>query len=319
MTNTSTAMKQAKSGLLGTFLSFAVALTSTIVLISAPANAESPDTGIWQKLLTDHVDINGGVSYLGFEKNEMKLDAFLTSYDGVNPATMSDNKRKAAYINLYNALMIKNILRHAKSKKIKVNSPDFLALKINKISIPGGNIWNGDYKISIAGENVNLDNIEHQLIRGVDAGKLKKLQVSKLDPRIHTAVNCAALSCPRVREIAYTEKNVDQLLDENIREYISSDNHFSLLSDTKLKSNSIVFWYYSDFDDHAQKVLKIAGAGSYLTKFLDPKTKDFAKKKKILESDFNDRSQFSLKLSSAFSFDYNWLINDRRNLKKAAN
>ncbi|MEZ4743280.1 MAG: hypothetical protein R3B45_12685 [Bdellovibrionota bacterium] len=39
-------------------------------------------------------------------------------------------------------------------------------MKINDIKIPGGNIWNGEYQINMAGYKVTLDQIEHGLIRG---------------------------------------------------------------------------------------------------------------------------------------------------------
>ncbi|MEZ4742564.1 MAG: DUF547 domain-containing protein [Bdellovibrionota bacterium] len=290
---------------------------SLLLLFTSTANGQSidPDTDLWQSLLTSYVKSNGGVDYIGFKKSEAKLDRFIQTYAAIKPKAMTENKKKALYINIYNAMMIKNILRYAASKKININSSEFLQLKINDIKIPGGNIWNGEYQINMAGYKVTLDQIEHGLIRGESSGELKLLSVVKLDPRIHAAVNCAALSCPRIREIAYTEENVDQLLDENIKAYVSSEEHFHKISDNKLFANSIVFWYYSDFDDFAQNSLKLKGAGSYLASFLKPETKDLAWKKKHLVTNFDDRNKISLRLSSAFEFDYNWKINDIRNKK----
>jgi hypothetical protein len=265
----------------------------------------------WDAVLGPNIRPDGGVDYRAVSKE--KLSAFIDKHTSLDIAGASDDQKKATYINLYNALMIHNILRHAMEKKLDVNSPQFTTLKINDISVPGGNIWNGDYKTNLAGQQVHLDNIEHDLVRGQGSGALSKLKVSELDPRIHAAVNCAALSCPRVREKAYRAATINATLEENIREWLSSNEQFRKKSDSTLQANSIVFWYYTDFDGHAQNKAKLAGAGDYLAQFIAEGTPDRDWKVKHLKSNFNDRSKITLKLSSAFAFEYNWQINDVRN------
>ena len=179
----------------------------------APAVQAATATSLadqWDALLQKHVRKSGGVDYQGLKMDQAALTAFVDAHAGFDPKPLSDSAKKAVYINLYNAGMVLNLLRHATAEKLDVNSPAFTALKINDIKVPGGNIWNGDYKLPIADQKLTLDQIEHGLIRGADAkGPLDALKVSKLDPRIHAAVNCAALSCPRVRERAYREENID--------------------------------------------------------------------------------------------------------------
>lgn len=286
---------------------------------AAPALAASKIdqlTPIWNTLVSAHIKPGKGVDYDGIAKDKASLQRFIDGHaDLADIATADDATKKAAYINLYNATMMANILRYAESKKIAVGSAPFLALKISSIDVPGGNIWNGDYTVVLAGQKVNLDNIEHQLIRGQDVPKrLKALAVKTLDPRIHAAVNCAAKSCPPVRNQAYTAATVDTMLDENMRNFLSSNAQFSKVGDSKLRANSIVQWYYSDFDDYAQaKGMK--GAGEYLAPFVGQTAKDAAFKQKHLRTTFNDRSKWSLKVSSSYDWHYDWLINDSRNFK----
>lgn len=299
-----------KSVLAGiTALAFSISAFTTSAAVAFPEDL----TGKWDALLTKYVNTSGGVDYQGFAKDEAELDSFIAAHAALDPVSWDDKAKTALYINLYNAVMIKNLLRHAKENKIDVASAQFTSLKINDIKVPGGNIWNGDYKVKLAGLDVHLDNIEHDLIRGKAGGDLKKLKVSVLDPRIHAAVNCAARSCPRVREKAYRPANIDEMLTENMKEYMSTEAQFAKLSDSKLKANQIVFWYYEDFEEHGVKVDKNGGAGTWLSQFVTPEAKDADWKIKHLKENFNDRGKISLKLSSAFDFHYNWQVNDVRN------
>ena len=302
------------------FVGITFAASATIIQ-TAIASADSFDiaatTESWDKLLKKHLKEEGAVDYQGFKKDHKDLESFIGSYKklGENALT-TDSQKTAAYINLYNAAMIYNLLKYANSKKMALTDPKFLAIKINDIEVPGGNIWNGDYKVNVGKHSVNLDGIEHGLIRRKAGDDMDKYKVSKIDPRIHSAVNCAALSCPPIRSDAYTADNLDTLLNENMKAWLSSNEQFSKTGDS-LRANSIVHWYYSDFDDYAQKTLKTGGAGDYLSQFISSDAVDAKWKVKHLKDNFNDRSFLSLKLSNDFSFYYDWHINDVRNFKVA--
>lgn len=261
----------------------------------------------WQVLLDRHVGQRGQVSYLGFHKDRQHLVNYLNDHRQL-VVTFDDSAKKALYINLYNAFMIEAILRYCEEKKIDLASKDFLALRINRLRVEGGNIWSGNYKTAIAGQMVNLDNIEHDLIRGqASSGQLAKLKVKVLDPRIHMAVNCAALSCPRLHRQAYRPATVEKMLKKNIDDFVNAGNHLQLLTDSKIKLNKIILWYYGDFEKQT------GGAGSYLASFLGDKTTNHKALAKNLKKNLNNRSKFSLRFSRAVNFFYNWQINDRRN------
>lgn len=287
--------------------------------VSPVAHAVTPAaltraTADWNRLAGKHVKANGGVDYRGFEADLPLLKAFIDAYKVKGLASMSDKEKTAAWINLYNATMIYNVLRFVSSKKISLTSKEFTDLMINEISIPGGNIWNGDYKVRIGDVPVHLDDIEHGLIRGQADGPAAALKVSRLDPRIHAAVNCAAKSCPPVRNTAYTAANLERMLQENMVTWLNNPEQFKKLDDETLRANQIVFWYYDDFDDHALG-LKQGGAGEWLSGFLQKSNKHHAWIKDHLTKHFNDRSRLTLKFSPAFQFYYDWRVNDVRNMK----
>jgi len=271
----------------------------------------------WDSFLGKYVNAKGGVDYQaivggsGFDE----LKQLLGSYATMDPTALSDSAKNALYINFYNAGMIHNIIVWANAEKVDIKSDKFLKQAVNKIKAPGGNIWNGQWKFKIKGINVHLDEIEHGLIRGLATGELGKLKVKELDPRIHAAVNCAAYSCPRTREKAYRPENVDAMLNENMFEWLNMPAQFAKLSDSKMKCNQIVFWYYSDFDDVARQKLKLKGAGDYLEKFIKAETPNAEWMKSHLKNNFNDRNVVSLKISSAFEFFYDWRIADARSMK----
>src|SRR5690606_27906136 len=128
-------------------------------------------TAIWDKLVSQYVKPSG-VDYQGLTTQEENLTRFIAAHEKLTVDKLSDEEKKAVYINLYNAGMMYNLLKYAKSQKIDVKSKAFTEIRINDISVPGGNIWNGSYKFKLQGHEVTLDNIEHGLLRREASGPL---------------------------------------------------------------------------------------------------------------------------------------------------
>ncbi len=285
-----------------------------ICAVRAPAAAGKDLAGAWQALVSKHVDQRGAVSYQGFARQRQQLKAFLASHQRLAVGQLSETAKKAVYINLYNAFMIECILRYAEEQKIALTSQKFLQLEINALRTSGGNIWSGDYRVNLAGQAVNLDDIEHNLLRGKAEGKLAALEMKVLDPRIHVAVNCAALSCPRLRPQAYTAATVEQMLEENMREFVNAGKQLSWdAARGKVVLNKILLWYYKDFDRHGRKVLGKGGAGDYLLGYLSAKTAAAKQLTQKLRDNLNGRAKLALRFSRAIDFFYRWQINDKRN------
>ena len=296
-------------------LGFAVALLlCSLLTTSGQAADEASLAQAWQALLSKHVDQRGAVSYRGFAQQRQQLTAFLAAHSKLAIGKLSETAKKAIYINLYNAFMIECILRYAQDNKLALTSEKFLQIKINKLRVSGGNIWSGDYRINLAGQQVNLDDIEHNLLRGKASGKLAALKVKTLDPRIHMAVNCAALSCPKLRTQAYRAANVEQMLETNMRAFVNAGKQLTWdASRGKVVLNKIILWYYEDFDTHGRKVLGKGGAGDYLRSYLHADTPVKQKLATHLSDHLNGRAKLALRFSRAFNFFYRWQINDERN------
>ena len=180
-------------------------------------------TSIFNELLQKHVTKDGIVDYKSFKNDKGKLNEFISYLEKTSPASdWSENKQKAFWINAYNAYTIKLILENYPLKSIMDIKQD------------GKTAW----KISFAkvgGKTYTLDHIEHNILR-------KNL----FDPRIHVGVNCASGSCPKLGNMAFTEKNVDASLEKLMKEFIN-DSSRNKLSRNKVQISSIFDWFKEDF------------------------------------------------------------------------
>lgn len=202
------------------FLSFIVSLV-VFCSLSAKPPVSAFDHSMWDNLLKKYVSPNGNVNYDGFKSSMTDLDAYLHLLED-NPPTASwgEEETMAFWINAYNAYTVKLILN---------NYPTSSIMKIND-----GKAWDLSF-IKIAGKQYSLNNIEHDILRA----KYK-------DARIHFAVNCASVSCPKLRNKAFTGANLNEQLDEMSRSFINNSAKNSIASD-HVKVSQLFNWYKGDF------------------------------------------------------------------------
>ena len=180
-------------------------------------------TIILDNLLKKHVNNNGWVNYTTFKNELEKLDNYIVYLTKTTPnKKWSKNKEKAFWINAYNAYTIKLILENYPLKSI-------LDFKINE-----EDAWNIPFA-KIGGKYYTLNAIEHEILR-------KKFN----DPRIHVGINCASVSCPKLANFAFTEKNVDSKLEDLMKKFIN-DNSRNKINSKKIKLSKIFEWFTEDF------------------------------------------------------------------------
>lgn len=201
--------------------------------VKLPAsNAEKISHDDWDALLKKYVSDAGVVDYGGFKKDEILLDTYLNKLSESSPSAKWSQKESLAYlINAYNAFTIKLILDHIEE--------DIKSIKDigSKIMIPFVNSpWDIRF-ININGKKMDLNNIEHGIIR-------KKYK----EPRIHFALVCAAVSCPRLRNEAFVANKLDQQLDEQAVSFLN-DPVKNKIDGDKVSLSKIFKWYGGDFKD----------------------------------------------------------------------
>jgi len=206
----------------------------TIIPTTVLANVINPEANIlaqnsfnyqtYNNVLKTYVSDRGLVNYQKLQTNRQKLDQFNQSLAKVNTATYdswSEPEKLAFLMNAYNSFTLQSIIDQSPLKK-----------SIRDIS----GVWKRR-KFAIAGLEKTLDNIEHDIIR-------KEFN----EPRIHMALVCAAMSCPILRNEAYTAANLDAQLDDQTIKFINSSQGFRIDREKKIVYLSSIYkWYGQDW------------------------------------------------------------------------
>lgn len=139
----------------------------------------------------------------------------------------SRNDQLAYWINAYNAYTIQLIIRNYPLKSIKDIG--------SKIKIPFVNTpWDIKF-IRIGNKTYDLNNIEHDILR-------KKFN----EPRIHFAIVCASVSCPKLLNEAYVGTRLNDQLAAQAREFINDPTR-NKITPGKAELSPIFSWFKGDF------------------------------------------------------------------------
>ncbi len=222
-------------------------------------------------LLRKHVDQDGQVNYSDWKDSAVDrtaLQNYLADLSRANTQLPASQETKLAYwINAYNAVTIEGILEVYPTTSIRDHTGTF-----------GYNIWK-DLKLIVGEDSINLNDIEHEVLRKM------------AEPRIHFAIVCASIGCPRLLNQAYVADRIDEQLTLNSRDFFSRKQNLTF--DTRgrqLQLSAIMKWFATDFgSDREAQIQKVAS-------WFPDEAKDFV-------------------TSSSFSIsylDYDWNLNERK-------
>lgn len=196
--------------------------------IAAVSIANAPSHSAFDALLKKYVTSTGTVNYAGLKSEKAKLDAYLTLLSSNAPTdTWSRNQKLAYWINLYNAATIQLILKNYPVKSI--------------MDINGGKAWDLAF-VKSGSKTLSLNQIENEIIRPTFK-----------EPRIHFAVNCAAKSCPKLLNEAFTSAKLETQLETATRKFINNRNKNKVSPDA-ITISKIFEWYAADFGGSAELV-----------------------------------------------------------------
>ena len=203
----------------------ASALLTALVLASpAPAGAVSHAT--LDSLLRRHVRAER-VDYLTLrDEGGARLDAYLDRMAKVEATALPAAERLAFEIDLYNASMIRAVCDRYREGWTPADD-EFAVFKAPIVRMRTG--------------RVALDHLEHELIRA-----------RTKDARVHTALVCAARSCPPLLARAWTAAMLEADLDRQMRAFVrdSSRNRVDRAARTLMLSR-LFDWYAADFSGAA--------------------------------------------------------------------
>lgn len=160
------------------------------------------------------------------------LEQYLAAIAVLKAGQLEGTEQRLAYwINAYNATVIAGVLAQLPTKSdYQVSEENFVFFDLP----------NGRY----GGEALSLNQVEHGVIRGDEAHAsfiasddatrevMRRLHqelwgADPVDARIHVALNCAARSCPNLRDrapYAYRAAGLAEQLDQQARAFAASPN-----------------------------------------------------------------------------------------------
>ena len=207
----------------------APASAESVNIQSATADAEAttvsdpPSHAPFSALLKSYVSPAGQVDYAGLKGQSAQLDAYLaTLRDNPPVKSWTQNERLAYWINAYNAATLDLIVDNYPLSSIQ--------------DLDNGKPWDVK-RIKLGDATYSLNDIENEIIR-------KRFD----EPRIHFAVNCAATSCPPLRNEAFVAARLDAQLEEQTRAFLTNDR-YTKLAGNELQLSKIFDWYAADFPD----------------------------------------------------------------------
>lgn len=194
-------------------------------------STERIDHGEWNDLLSAYVkagtDGVNRLDYAALKGNDRpKLEAYVSRLAETPISRFNRREQFAYWVNLYNALTVKVVVDH------------FPVATIRDIDISPGLFTDGPWGaklVTVEGEPVSLDDIEHRILRPLWR-----------DPRIHYVVNCASIGCPNLHPVALTAHNAETILEEAAVAYVNHPRGARIAGDDLVVS-SIYAWFEEDF------------------------------------------------------------------------
>lgn len=192
----------------------------------------------WDELLRRYVDADGFVDYTGWKQSSedvRRLDEYLATLSRADEARdTTETQRLAFWINAYNAVTVRGILREYPTSSIQ-----------NHVArVWGYNIWR-DLKLIVGDRRYSLGEIEHAVLRRMN------------EPRIHFAIVCASRGCPRLLNEAYSAERLEEQLSRNTLAFFADPTKCSVdVARNELRLSPILNWFATDFGASTPAVLQ---------------------------------------------------------------
>jgi len=196
----------------------------------SPGAGIAVDHGAWARFLDRYLTVRAGqanlLDYGGVTAaDRAALSDYIDRLEGIDPAALSGPEQLAYWINLYNAGTVALVLDHYPVESIR--------------EIGSGLFETGPWArelFEIKGRALSLNDVEHGIIRPLWPG----------EPRIHYAVNCAAIGCPDLAPEPYAGAGLEARLAAAERAFVN-DPRGVRLAGGELVLSKIWLWYREDF------------------------------------------------------------------------
>jgi len=201
-------------------------------------SARRLDHGAWNAFLSKYVSTDAaGVNRVAYaqvtEADRRALDAYLARLQESDPRKLNGPEQLAFWINLYNAATVDLVLEHYPVDSIRDITFDIFDI----------GPWSERF-LRVLEHPLSLFDIEHRIIRAVWD-----------EPRIHYALNCAAVGCPNLAKRAWRGATLESDLARAERAYVNDPRGVRLDAD-ELVLSKVWFWFREDFGPDEAAVLE---------------------------------------------------------------
>ncbi len=267
----------------------AVLLTALAVPARAQASVEAP----LDRLLGAVVQSDGRVDYgLLASQHRDDLDAVLAAVARQDPAALRTDDQKTAFlINAYNAVVLDRVLDHPRATNLETQ--DLFGAFFRQ-------------PVRVAGVDMTLDQLEHGILRRQNRANgapvlppMRTLRPSRVDHRVHAALNCAAVSCPPLRARSYRAATLDADLDARFRLFAASPRA-ARVDGRRVVLSSLFDWFADDFEAGGQAVGDVLLAAM-------PRARAAQFRRQLAGASAAD-----LRDASGVTFAYDWTVNRAR-------
>jgi len=202
-----------------------VALLAGVLLVSTPAQAQQIDPyQPWARVVGKFVSEQGEVDFRGLARDRSDLDVFLDHVARVSPRSSPESfpdrdATLAYYINAYNALAMFNVIDSG------------IPARLGRWR----KIWFFGFKrFAVGGERMSLYSLENDVIRPLG------------DERVHFALNCMVVSCPRLPRVPLTSQSLNRQLDDEARLFFAEARNLQVLPERRLVRVSRILKFYTE-------------------------------------------------------------------------
>jgi len=154
----------------------------------------------------------------GLSAERQRIAEYQADLAEIDPDTLSPTGALAYWLNLYNA------------GALDLAAETYEQNRASVLRTPGAF---HRPSVTVAGERLSLDDIEH--------GKVRRFR----DPRIHAALVCGSASCPTLRFEPYDGNRLEEQLETQMGDFLSGGG--AIRRGSQLMLSRVFLWYGSDF------------------------------------------------------------------------
>ena len=179
------------------------------------------------QVLRAHVK-DGWVDY-GAIAHDQRFSDYLRQLDRLDPNRLpTPEDRLAFWINAYNAFAIKGILDGYSPRTLFGRYRYFIGQSYR-----------------VGGVTINLYDLEHKLL-------IPEFR----EPRLHFAIVCASMSCPKLQFHVYTGNQLEAQLEESTKAFMKDPTKNRFDRERKIANLSMIFqWFEEDFVAHSGSLM----------------------------------------------------------------